>query len=176
MAVVVSGSTDHARLVRAIRERVRALDRNVPVDIGTLSDRVDESVAERRFIMSVLVAFGVLALVLAAVGVYGVLSFTVAQRTREIAVRMALGAEGRWVIGLVVGRVVRVSLVAAVVGLRVARAATRIMGALLFGVSPDDPRTYIAVTALLLGVALLAAYVPTRRAASVDPMLTLRSE
>ena len=126
--------------------------------------------------MSVLIAFGALALVLAAVGVYGVLSFTVAQRTREIAVRMALGAERRRVLGLVVGHVLRVSAVAALVGLIVARSVSRLMSALLFEVSPADPRTYIVVTAVLLAVALVAAYVPARRAASVDPMLALRAE
>jgi putative ABC transport system permease protein len=176
MAVVVRGSTDEAGLMRATRERVRALDRDVAADVGTLSDRVDQSLAERRFIMTVLVAFGGLALLLAAVGVYGVLSFTVAQRTREIAVRMALGAERRRVLAMVIGRVLRISVVAAVVGLLLARAVTRLMGAMLFEVSSADPRTYVAATVLLIGVALAAAYVPARRAASVDPMRTLRSE
>jgi putative ABC transport system permease protein len=176
MAVVARTASRESGLARAMRDRIREIDRDVPADVGTLAARVDGSVAERRFVMSVLVAFGVLSLVLAAVGVYGVLSFTVAQRAREIAVRMALGAERRRVLALVVGHVLRVSVVAAVVGLLVARAVTRVMGALLFEVSPADPRTYVVVTVLLIGVALLAAYVPARRAASVDPMLTLRSE
>ncbi len=176
MAVVVRGSTDQAGLMRTTRELIRSIDRDVAVDIGTLSERVDQSLAERRFITTVLVAFGGLALVLAAVGVYGVLSFTVAQRTREIAVRMALGAERGRVLGLVVGRVLRVSVIAAVAGTLAARAVTRLMGSLLFEVSPNDPRTYVATTVILVGVALLAAYVPARRAANVDPMLTLRSE
>jgi predicted lysophospholipase L1 biosynthesis ABC-type transport system permease subunit len=175
MAVVVRGG-DASQMMRLVRDRIRAIDRDIPVDLGTLSARVERSLGERRFIMNVLVAFGALALGLAAVGVYGVLSFTVAQRTREIAVRMALGAERRRVLALVVGHVLRVSVVAAVIGLLAARVVSRLMSALLFDVSPADPRTYAAVTALLMAVALLAAYVPARRAASVDPMLTLRSD
>jgi putative ABC transport system permease protein len=176
MAVVVRGASDPSRLMRAVRERIRAIDRDVPVDLGTLNARVDRSLAERRFIMSVLVAFSALALALAAIGVYGVLSFTVAQRTREIAVRMALGAERRRVLGLVVGHVFRVSAVSALVGLVAARAISRLMSAMLVDVSPADPRTYLVVTAVLMAVALIAAYVPARRAAGVDPMLALRSE
>jgi putative ABC transport system permease protein len=176
MAVVVRGATDASALLRATRDRVRGIDRDVAVEVGTLAARVDQSLAERRFIMTVLVAFGGLALVLAAIGVYGVLSFTVAQRTREIAVRLALGAERRRVLSMVVAHVLRVAAVACVSGLLAARALTRLMASLLFGVSPVDPRSYVAATTLLIGVALLAAYVPARRAASVDPMLTLRSD
>ena len=175
MAVVVRGG-DPSQMMRVVRARIHALDRGIAVDVGTLSARVDRSLAERRFVMNVLVTFGVLALVLAAVGVYGVLSFTVAQRTREIAVRMALGAERRRVVGLIVGHVLRVSAVASVVGLLAARATSRLMSALLFEVSPADPRTYVVVTAILVGVAALAAYIPARRAARVDPMLALRAE
>jgi putative ABC transport system permease protein len=126
--------------------------------------------------MTVLSAFGALALVLAAVGVYGVLSFTVAQRTREIAVRMALGAARRRVLGLVVGHVVRVAAVAAAIGLVVARAVSRLMSGLLFEVTPAESLTYVVVTVVLMAVALVAAYVPARRAASVDPMMALRSD
>jgi putative ABC transport system permease protein len=126
--------------------------------------------------MTVLSAFGALALVLAAVGVYGVLSFTVAQRTREIAVRMALGAARRRVLGLVVGHVIRVAAVAAAIGLIVARAVSRLMSGLLFEVTPADSLTYVVVTVVLMAVALVAAYVPARRAASVDPMMALRSD
>jgi len=175
MAVIIRGGPA-PHIMRAVRERLRSIDRDVPLDTGTLEARVDESLAERRFIMTVVVAFGALALVLAAVGVYGVLSFTVAQRTREIAVRMALGAERRRVLVLVVGQAFRVCVAAVVGGLLSARALSQVISALLFGVSPDDPRTYVAVTVVLMGVALLAAYVPARRAAGVDPMLALKSE
>jgi predicted permease len=176
MAVVVRGTGDPARLMLAVRDRVREIDAQVPVDLETLSARVDRSLAERRFIMTVLSAFGALALVLAAVGVYGVLSFTVAQRTREIAVRMALGAARRRVLGLVVGHVIRVAAVAAAIGLIVARAVSRLMSGLLFEVTPADSLTYVVVTVVLMAVALVAAYVPARRAASVDPMMALRSD
>jgi len=175
MAVVVRGG-DAATVMGAVRERIRAIDRDVPADLGTLTARVDRSLAERRFVMIVLVAFGALALALAAIGVYGVLSFSVAQRTREIAVRMALGAHRGGVLALVVGHVLRVSVVSAVVGLVAARAVSRLMSALLVDVSPADPRTYAVVTAVLIGVALIAAYAPARRATAVDPMLALRSE
>ena len=176
MAVVVRGRGDPATLMRAVHERIRAIDRNVPADLGTLTARIDRSLAERRFIMDVLVAFGGVALALAAIGVYGVLSFTVAQRTREIAVRMALGAERTRVLTLVVAHVLRVAVLSAVAGLIAARGVSRLMSALLFEVSPADPRTYVAVTAVLIAVALIAAYVPARRAASVDPMLALRGD
>ncbi len=176
MAVVVRASGDAAPVMRSVREHIRAIDRDVPVDIGTLTARIDRSLAERRFVMRVLIAFGALALTLAAIGVYGVLSFSVAQRTREIAVRMALGAHRGRVLSLVVGHVLRVSLVSAIVGLITARAVSRLMTALLFAVSPADPRTYTVVTAVLITVALIAAYVPARRAAAVDPILALRSE
>jgi len=176
MAVVVRGAGEPLQLERVVRDGIRAIDRDVPVDLGTLGARVDQSLAERRFVMNVLIAFGAMALALAAIGVYGVLSFTVAQRTREIAVRMALGAERKRVLALVVGHVLRVSLISAVVGVFVARAVTRLMTTLLFEVSPADPRTYVVVTVLLLVVATVAAYVPARRAAEVDPMLALRSE
>ena len=175
MAVVVRARGDATALIPAVRARIRDLDPDVAADLGTLTARVDRSLAERRFVMHVLTAFGGLALVLAAIGVYGVLSFTVAQRTREIAVRMALGAERGRVLASVVGRALRVALVAAAVGLLVARGVTRLMRALLFEVSPADPATYVVVTAVLLVVAVFAAYVPARRAASVDPMLALRS-
>jgi ABC-type antimicrobial peptide transport system permease subunit len=108
--------------------------------------------------------------------VYGVLSFTVAQRTREIAVRMALGAERRRVVAMIVGQVLRVSVVAAVVGLVAARALSRGMTSLLFDVSPADPETYAVVTIILVGVALCAAFVPARRAAAIDPMTALRTD
>ena len=175
MAVVARGG-DAATVMNGVRERIRAIDRDVPADIGTLTARVDRSLAERRFVMNGLVAFGALALALAAIGVYGVLSFSVAQRTREIAVRMALGAHRRGVLALVVGHVLRVSMVSAAIGLLAARAVSRLMSAFLFDVSPADPRTYVVVTAVLITVALIAAYAPARRAATVDPMLTLRSE
>jgi predicted permease len=176
MAVVVRGTGNASELMRAVRQRVRSVDRDVAVDMGTLGGRVDRSLAERRFVMRVLMAFGALALVLAAIGVYGVLSYTVAQRTREIAVRMALGAAHGRVVGLVLGRVFRVTAIATVVGLVAARALSRLMTAVLFEVSPADPRTYVVVTLVLVAVALVAAYIPARRAANVDPMLALRSD
>jgi predicted permease len=176
MALVVRGGADPSQLMTTVRARVRAIDRDIPVELGTLGNRIDRSVAERRFIMTVLTAFGALALALAAVGVYGVLSFSVAQRTREIAVRMALGAGKSRVLSLVVGHALRVSVVAALVGLVVARGVSKLMAAFLFEVSPADPQTYVVVTAVLIAVSVVAAYAPARRAATVDPMVALRSD
>jgi predicted permease len=176
MSMVVRGSADPSQLMRTVRERVRAIDRDIPIEIATLGERIDRSVAERRFIMTVLTAFGALALALAAVGVYGVLSFSVAQRTREIAVRMALGARKGRVLALVVGHAVRVSVVATLIGLVAARAVSKLMAAFLFEVSPADPQTYVVVSGVLIAVAIAAAYAPARRAATVDPMVALRSD
>jgi predicted permease len=176
MSMVVRGSVDPSQLMRTVRERVRAIDRDIPIEIATLGERIDRSVAERRFIMTVLTAFGALALALAAVGVYGVLSFSVAQRTREIAVRMALGARKGRVLALVVGHAVRVSVVATLIGLVAARAVSKLMAAFLFEVSPADPQTYVVVSGVLIAVAIAAAYAPARRAATVDPMVALRSD
>jgi putative ABC transport system permease protein len=176
MSMVVRGRVDPSQMMRTVRDRVRAIDRDIPVEVSTLGDRVDRSVAERRFIMTVLTAFGALALGLAAVGVYGVLSFSVAQRTREIAVRMALGAGSARVLSLVVGHAVRVSLVATVIGLLAARGVSKLMAALLFEVSPADPQTYAVVSGVLIAVSIVAAYAPARRAATVDPMVALRSD
>jgi predicted permease len=175
-AMVVRASGDPSALMRTVRERIRAVDRDIPVEISTLGDRIDRSLAERRFIMTVLTAFGALALALAAVGVYGVLSFSVAQRTREIAVRVALGAGKSRVLSLVVGHAVRVSLLATAIGLIAARGLSKVMAALLFEVSPADPQTYVAVSSVLIAVAIIAAYAPARRAATVDPMVALRSD
>jgi predicted permease len=175
-AMVVRSTGDPSTIMRTVRERVRAIDRDIPVEVGTLGEHIDRSLAERRFIMTVLTAFGALALTLAAVGVYGVLSFSVAQRTREIAVRMALGAGKSRVLSLVVGHVVRLSLVATLIGVVAARGLSKLMAALLFEVSPADPQTYVAVSGVLIMVAIVAAYAPVRRAATVDPMVALRSD
>jgi putative ABC transport system permease protein len=160
-----------------IRRAVTALDPDLPVsEIRTLDERLDQSIAQPRVSMMLLAIFALMALVLAAVGIYGVLSYTVTQRTRELGIRMALGAESNSVMRLVVGQAMVPALIGVGLGLAGAWGATRLMSSLLFGVSATDPVTFIVVALFLLAVALLASWVPARRATRVDPLIALRAE
>jgi putative ABC transport system permease protein len=141
-----------------------------------MDDVVSGSVAQPRFASQILGVFAVLALVLAAVGLYGLIAYTVTQRTHEIGIRMALGAAPRDVLKLVLGQGLKLALAGAAIGIAGAFALTRLMQGLLFQVSATDPVTFIAVTALLTIVALVASYLPARRAMRVDPMIALRYE
>jgi ABC-type antimicrobial peptide transport system permease subunit len=142
----------------------------------TMESILSDSMASRRFAMILLSSFAALALVLACVGIYGVMAYTVSQRTLEVGIRMALGAARRDVVLLVIGRGARLCLVGVAFGLASTIALTRLMGNLLFNISPTDPGTLAAVGALLIAVALAACLIPARRAASVDPMQALRTE
>jgi putative ABC transport system permease protein len=135
---------------------------------------VADSVARQRFSMLLLGIFAGLALVLAAVGIYGVMSYSVAQRTREIGIRMALGAQRSDVMRMTIGHGLRLVLTGVAIGLAGAFVLTRVMSTLLFGVSPTDPLTFISISTVLVSVALLASYVPALRATRVDPMFALR--
>ncbi len=135
-----------------------------------------EEVAQRRMGMTLLAAFAALALLLASLGIYGVLSYAVAQRTQEIGIRMALGADRKDLLQMVVADGIRLATAGIAIGLGVSFALTRLMAGLLFGVGASDPSTLGAVTLLLIAVALVACYVPARRAAKVDPMIALRCE
>ena len=137
---------------------------------------VARSIASQRFSLILLGAFAGLALLLAGIGIYGVLSYLVGQRTREIGVRMALGAQRLDVLRMVLGHGARMTMVGAAIGLVAALALTRLMASMLFGVRPTDPVTFAAVAVLLCGIALFACYLPARRAAKVDPMVALRYE
>ena len=161
----------------AIREAIRAYDPDLPVDdTRTLEDRIGESVARERFNVTLLGAFSILAVTLAALGLYGVLSFAIARRTREIGIRMALGAGVPAVLKLVLARGLMLALAGITIGLAGALALTRLAESMLFGVSPTDPSTLAVVTVALFAVALLASWIPARRAARVDPVVALRHE
>jgi putative ABC transport system permease protein len=141
-----------------------------------MQEMLSQSVAARRFSMILVAVFAVLALILAAVGIYGVISYSVAQRTREVGIRMALGAHTREVLQLVVRDGLKLVLVGVGIGLGGALLLTRLMSTLLFAVAPTDSLTYGAVSAMLIAVALIACYIPARRATKVDPLIALRSE
>jgi len=177
MCLVARTTTDPLSLVSAARGAIRAVDPEQPIDrVMTMEQVVADKVAQPRLTMLLLGAFAVLALVLAAVGVYGVLSYSVTQRTREIGIRMAIGAGQRDVLKLVVRHGMLLTLLGALLGLTASFALTRLMRTLLFGVSANDPLTFIAVALLLSLVALLAALVPARRATKVDPLTALRHD
>ncbi|HKQ79005.1 MAG TPA: ABC transporter permease [Blastocatellia bacterium] len=177
MTFIVRSATDPQSLVGAVREEIRALDRSLPLyDIKTMRVVIYESVARERFITLLLIVFAALALTLASVGIYGVMSYSVTQRTHEIGVRMALGARSRDVLKLVVAQGGKLASFGVAIGLISAFALTRLMKSLLFGVTATDPVTFIAVAMLLTVVALLACYIPARRASKVDPMAALRYE
>ncbi len=177
MNVVIRSSGNPLQLAAALRDEVRSLDPNQAIStIRSMDDVVSGSVAQPRFASQILGLFAVLALVLAAVGLYGLIAYTVTQRTHELGIRMALGAEPRDVLKLVLGQGLKLALIGAALGIAGAMALTRLMQGLLFQVSPTDPVTFISVTALLTIVALAASYLPARRAMRVDPMVALRYE
>jgi predicted permease len=174
--VVLTSDAPPVELASTIRARVRAIDGNVPVQLSTMSQLFATSVASRRFTTVVLGAFGGLALVLAALGIYGVLAYSVAQRQREIGVRMALGAQQSAVRRLVLSDGMRAVIPGVVIGIGIALALARILDSLLYGVTATDPLTYAAVIVVLLIVAMFASWVPARRATRVDPMIAIRAE
>ncbi|HKG90589.1 MAG TPA: ABC transporter permease, partial [Gemmatimonadaceae bacterium] len=164
-------------IVAAVRREVAAADRDIPVfSVATMRERLRGQTAQSRFNTALLSGFAALALVLAAVGLYGVMAYSVGQRTHEIGIRMALGAARGDVLRLVVWQGARVALAGVAIGVAAALAVTRVLRDLLVGVEPTDPATFGAVAGMLTAVALVAAYVPARRAARVDPVRALRSE
>jgi putative ABC transport system permease protein len=175
MQVALRAQGDPLALAGSARAAVRAIDPSLPLArVASLESLVEESTARTRFATLLVAGFGVLALILATVGIYGVISYGVAQRTHEIGIRMALGAQPRSVFAMVMGQGARLAGVGIVLGFLAAAAVTRLMATLLFGVQPTDPVTFAAVAVLLLVVTLLACYVPARRATRVDPIIALR--
>ncbi len=177
VSFVVRGSNDSAPLESSIRNAVRELDPSLPVyNLWSLNELVSRSMVQPRFLALLLATFSGIALFLAAIGIYGVMAYSVAQRTQEIGVRMALGARPLHVLRLVLGQSLGMLLIGIVIGLAGAFALTRLMSTLLFEVTATDPLTYVSVIGLLTVVALLACYIPARRAAKVDPLIALRYE
>ena len=177
MFVLLRTSGDPVRLAAAAQAAVWAIDRNQPVtSIRTLREMVDARQANRRFTTLLLVVFASVALVLATIGVYGVIAYSTAQRTQEIGIRMALGAERAHVLRLVLAEGVRIGIIGLAIGLAASAAATRLLTGLLFGVPRWDPVTFAAVPMLLLGIAAIASWLPARRAVRLDPVAAMRRD
>jgi putative ABC transport system permease protein len=177
MEVVLRTTGDPLALSNAVREAVWSLDRNLPIPtIQTVEHILSQRVAQQRLNMLLLVLFASIALILAAVGIYGVMSYAVTQRTNEIGIRMALGAQARDVLRMVIWRGMALALIGVALGLAAALALTRVMKNLLFDVSTTDPVTFAAIPVLLTGVAFIACWIPARRATKVDPLDALRYE
>jgi predicted permease len=177
MWVVARSDGNPSALGATIRRIVQEVDRSVPVsDVRTMDAVISDSLQRTRFTVLLVAGFAAAALLLGAVGIYGVMSYVVGQRTQEMGVRLALGAPASRVLALVVGRAAKLALAGAAVGLLAALAGTRSLGALLYGVSATDPLTFVAVPMLFLAVAVLASYAPARRATQADPVRALRAD
>jgi putative ABC transport system permease protein len=177
LGVEVRSASDPARLGEIVRREIQAVDPNLPVfGIRTFSSMVSDSMMPHRFSAQLMGAFALLALILAAVGIYGMLAYRVGQRTREIGVRMALGAQRGDVLRLILRQGATMALVGVALGIGLALGLTRLISAQLFGVTAHDPLTFAAVGLVLIVVALVACWLPARRAASVDPIVALHAE
>jgi putative ABC transport system permease protein len=177
MSLVVRTAGDPTQLSNAIRGEVLSIDKDQPVSsIKPLAELVRSSIAQQRFAMLLLGVFAGVAMLLAGVGIYGVMSYSVTQRTHEIGIRMALGASPRNVLRLVVGHGLLLTLIGVALGLGVALLLTKVMASLLFSVSATDLATFVIFSASLTAIALVACLVPARRALKVDPMIALRYE
>jgi predicted permease len=177
MTLMVRTANDPRGSLATVRGVFRELDRNLPVtDVKTMVEHLGFSLFPARMAATLLGAFGLLALLLAAIGLYGVMAYSVSMRTREIGVRMALGASRRDVLLLVARQGMTLTLAGIVIGLGAAFALTRLLGSLLYGLSATDPATFVGISILLGGIALFAGFIPARRATRIDPMTALRYE
>jgi putative ABC transport system permease protein len=177
MSIVIRSTVEPNSLAASVRSAVNEVDKTVPVaDIETMDRIVTESVMQPRFNMVLLGLFSAIALLLSAAGIYGVTSYTVTQRTHELGIRLALGAQLGDVLRLILKQGLVVILIGVAIGLVAAFLLTRLLKSLVFGVSTSDPMTFVSITLLLSLVALVACYVPARRATKVDPLVALRYE
>jgi putative ABC transport system permease protein len=174
-ALVVRTNVEPLSLAAAVRNAIWAVDKDQPVsNLRSMDEIVSEAVARQRFSMLLLGIFAALAMVLAAVGIYGVMSYSIAQRTREIGLRIALGAQKSDVLKMILRQGLRFVAAGLAIGLAASFVLTRVMASLLFGISATDPATFVAISLVLIAVALLASYIPAVRAMKIDPMLALR--
>jgi putative ABC transport system permease protein len=177
MTVIIKGASDPNQLISSVRGAIREIDPDQPIySVRTMNEIRSESVATERLNLTLLSLFAGIALVLAIVGIYGVMSYSVTQRTHEIGIRMAIGARPRDVFKMILGQGMKLALIGVVVGLGIAFALTRLMETMLFGVEPTDKLTFAAISIMLITVALLACYLPGRRATKVEPTISLRYE
>jgi putative ABC transport system permease protein len=177
MSIVVRSSVEPSSLSGSIRQVVNEIDKSVPVSqVKTMDHIVSESITQPRFNLFLLVLFGTVAMLLSAAGIYGVTAYTVSQRTHELGIRLALGAQVGDVLKMILGQGMAVIGVGLSLGLVAAFGLMRLLRSLLFGVGENDPVTFVAITFVLLIVALIACYIPARRATKVDPLEALRAE
>jgi putative ABC transport system permease protein len=174
--LMVRSSSDPTALIGAIRAQGREISGIALIAPETLAERLNASIAPRRFKMTLLIAFALLAVLLALIGIYGVVSYMVTQRTRELGIRVALGAQRAQVVRLVLAGGLRLVSAGIILGLTASFAPTRLMAFFLYVVKPTDSFTYAAVSIMLLAVAAIAAWLPARRAATIDPTIALRYE
>jgi predicted permease len=177
MSLVVRTAGEPLVLAASVRAEVRALDKNLPVaHVRTLEAILGDAVAQPRFLMALVATFAGLALVLAAMGLYGVVTFAVSQRTRELGIRMALGADARSVLRLVIGQYLQLTAMGVALGLGLAFVASRLLAGLLYSVQAADPWAYAGVTVVLVSVAFVASFLPAYRATRIDPVIALRHD
>jgi putative ABC transport system permease protein len=177
MSVAVRTTGDPLLMARPVREAIHSVDKDMPLsNVNSMDDLLESSLGQRRLSMILLGAFSAIAMLLASIGIYGVLAYSVTQRSRELGIRMALGAARGRVLRLVIGQGMVLALIGIAIGLVGAFALTRLLGAQLYSITPTDPGTFVGVSLLLAAIALVATLVPALRATRVDPVVALREE
>ncbi|HKC63010.1 MAG TPA: ABC transporter permease, partial [Pyrinomonadaceae bacterium] len=177
LALVVRTNGNPLNLATTVEQTIHTIDKDLPLfDVRSMDQLMSEAIGQQRLVLILLLGFALLALLLAAVGIYGVISYLVNQRTHEFGIRIALGAQTSEILRLVIGQGIKLTLGGVVLGLLCAFELTRLMKALLFGVGATDPLTFVAIPVVLTAIALLACYIPARRATKIDPMVALRHE
>jgi putative ABC transport system permease protein len=177
LAIFLRGDLNASAIPKEVRAMVQSVNPELPIyGAKTLDDAVSASLEQRRFSMDIVAAFAITALLLAALGIYGVISYIVSERTRDIGIRLALGADRGKILAMVLRQGLELAMAGAALGLVGSVIVSHLMAGLLYGVMPTDPLTFVGVTLVLTGVALAACYIPARRAMRVDPMIALRDE